>query len=74
MGLLRRLEEDLRDLGPWVQLTPTPCLGRCDKGPVLIAYPEGVVYGGLSPEDALPFRKAHLEGGEIYEEKLLEVI
>jgi sirohydrochlorin cobaltochelatase len=74
LGLLRRLEEDLRDLGPWVQLTPTPCLGRCGKGPVLIAYPEGVVYGGLSPEDALPFRKAHLEGGEIYEEKLLEVI
>jgi len=74
LGLLRRLEEGLRDLGPLVQLTPTPCLSRCGKGPVLIAYPEGVVYGGLSPEDVLPLRKAHLEGGEVYREKLLEVI
>lgn len=74
LELLRRLEEGLGDLRPWVQLTPTPCLGRCGKGPILLAYPEGVVYGRLAPEDTLPLRKAHLEGGEIYAEKLLEVI
>ncbi len=74
LGLLRRLEEGLRDLGPLVQLTPTPCLSRCGKGPVLIAYPEGVVYGGFVQADLLPFRRVHLEGGEVYEKRLLEVI
>lgn len=64
---------DLRQRG-YLQLTPTPCLGRCSRGPVLIAYPEGVVYGGLAPPDLLPLRRAHLEGGEIYAPKLLEVI
>lgn len=74
LALLRALEEGLKDLGPLVQLTPTPCLSRCGKGPVLIAYPEGVVYGGMGPEDVLPLRRVHLEGGEIYKPKLLEVI
>lgn len=76
LGLLRALEEstlDLRQRG-YLQLTPTPCLGRCGRGPVLIAYPEGVVYGGMAPEDLPPFRRAHLEGGEIYAPRLLEVI
>lgn len=76
LDLLRELESitmDLRQRG-YLQLTPTPCLGRCSRGPVLIAYPEGVVYGGLAPPDLLPLRRAHLEGGEIYAPKLLEVI
>ncbi|AFV77311.1 hypothetical protein Theos_2323 (plasmid) [Thermus oshimai JL-2] len=74
LGLLRGLEELLRPLGPLVQLTPTPCLGRCGKGPILVAYPEGVVYGGLGLEDLEAFRRVHLEGGEVYRERLLEVI
>ncbi len=74
LGLLRALEEGLRDLGPLVQLTPTPCLGRCGRGPILIAYPEGVVYGGLGPGDLPALRRVHLEGGEVYRPKLLEVI
>ncbi|GAA6755517.1 CbiX/SirB N-terminal domain-containing protein [Thermus thalpophilus] len=74
LPLLRALEEGLKELGPLVQLTPTPCLGRCGKGPILLAYPEGVVYGGMEPKDVLPFRRTHLEGGEIFAPKLLEVI
>ncbi|WP_117238335.1 CbiX/SirB N-terminal domain-containing protein [Thermus sediminis] len=74
LGVLRGLEEALADLKGVVQLTPTPCLGRCGKGPILMAYPEGVVYGGLGPGDLAPLRRVHLEGGEIYREKLLEVI
>ncbi|KGQ21694.2 CbiX/SirB N-terminal domain-containing protein [Thermus filiformis] len=74
LPLLRALEEALRPFGPQVQLTPTPCLGRCGKGPLLIAYPEGVVYGGLGPEDLPGLLRTHLEGGEVYREKLLEVI
>ncbi len=74
LGVLRGLEEALRDLSSLVQLTPTPCLSRCGKGPVLIAYPEGVVYGGFVQADLLPFRRVHLEGGEVYEKRLLEVI
>lgn len=74
LALLRHLEGALKDLGPLVQLTPTPCLSRCGHGPILLAYPEGVVYGGMTLEDILPFRRIHLEEGEVYRNKVLEVI
>lgn len=59
------------DLGP---AHPYPLPGPLRQGARPPCLPEGVVYGGLSPEDAIPLRKAHLEGGEVYREKLLEVI
>jgi len=74
LAVLRALEEGLRDLASLVQLTPTPCLGRCGKGPILVAYPEGVVYGGLEPRDVPLLRRTHLEAGELFAPKVLEVI
>jgi (2Fe-2S) ferredoxin len=40
------------------------CLGRCDKGPVLVVYPEGVWYSVNSPEDMREVLTAHvIKGG-----------
>ncbi|MEJ6952542.1 2Fe-2S ferredoxin [Natronospora cellulosivora (SeqCode)] len=50
-----------------VMLTNTGCLGICDKGPIVIVYPEGVWYGGVTPDDVEEIVESHLENGEIVE-------
>jgi (2Fe-2S) ferredoxin len=40
------------------------CLGRCDKGPVLVIYPEGVWYSVKTPADIEEVLTKHLAKGE----------
>ena len=44
-------------------LTSTGCLGTCDGGPSVLIYPEGVMYGGVTPEDVNAIIEEHLLGG-----------
>ena len=46
----------------------TPCLGVCAGGPIVVVYPEGVWYVGVTPE--LPERIVveHLRDGRIVED------
>ncbi|WP_018247472.1 2Fe-2S ferredoxin [Orenia marismortui] len=48
-------------------ITNTGCLGICDKGPIVIVYPEGVWYGNVSPDDVEEIVESHLENGEVVE-------
>ena len=57
-------EIDDRDLSGDVMVTNTGCFGICDKGPVVVIYPEGTWYGSVSEEDVGEIVEAHLEGGE----------
>jgi (2Fe-2S) ferredoxin len=52
-GLIQYLESEInnRDLGN-VMITNTGCLKACDRGPVLVIYPEGYWYGNVT-EDSL---------------------
>lgn len=40
------------------------CLGRCDKKPVLVIYPEGVWYTVRTKEDVEEVLKSHMAKGE----------
>lgn len=42
------------------QLTSAGCLGGCDSGPVVLIYPEGVMYGNVSKEDVGAIVDEHL--------------
>ena len=44
-------------------LTSTGCLGTCEQGPSVLVYPEGVMYGGVKPEDVNAIIEEHLLGG-----------
>ena len=44
-------------------LTNTGCMAICDKGPIVIVYPEGTWYGGVTPDDVEEIMDA-LEEGE----------
>lgn len=35
-----------------VDIRPTGCLGLCERGPIVVIYPEEICYLGVTPEDA----------------------
>jgi len=40
------------------------CLDRCDLGPVMVVYPEGVWYNYRTREDVDEIVESHLKGGK----------
>jgi (2Fe-2S) ferredoxin len=67
----QRLKELVRDLGledpgrpeGVVLRTKADCLRVCRDGPVLWIWPEGVIYGGVTPERIERILREHLLGG-----------
>lgn len=55
-----------RDLGEEVMVTSTGCLGICEKGPIVIVYPENTWYGEVTDED-IPEIMDALEEDEVVE-------
>jgi (2Fe-2S) ferredoxin len=43
------------------------CLDRCDQGPVLVVYPEGVWYTYVDHTDIDEIIREHLQHGRIVE-------
>jgi (2Fe-2S) ferredoxin len=52
-----------RELSGDVVISNTGCFGICDKGPVVVVYPEGVWYGNVSEDDVERIFEEHFEGG-----------
>jgi (2Fe-2S) ferredoxin len=59
------------DLSGDVMVTNTGCFGICDKGPVVVIYPEGTWYGNVTEEDIEIIVEKHLVGGEKVKELLI---
>ena len=54
-----------KELGiPGIRVNSAGCLDRCEFGPVMVIYPEGVWYRAETREDIDEILRAHLvEGG-----------
>ncbi|MBU1169100.1 MAG: (2Fe-2S) ferredoxin domain-containing protein [Proteobacteria bacterium] len=52
-GLLQYIEEEVLDRGMDVLLSTTGCMKQCEKGPVLVVYPENQWYGGVESESVI---------------------
>lgn len=55
-----------------VRINGAGCLDRCDLGPVMVIYPEGVWYAMDSKEDIDEIIETHLVKGERVERLLLQ--
>jgi (2Fe-2S) ferredoxin len=64
MELLGYLETELADRGlNNVMVSSTGCLKLCEKGPIVLVYPEGYWYQGVDGEDAIDAILDALEDG-----------
>ena len=46
------------------------CFGLCEKGPVVIVYPDETFYGHMTVADVEPLCKEHILKGRIYEKRV----
>ncbi|MEX0588559.1 MAG: (2Fe-2S) ferredoxin domain-containing protein [Cyanobium sp.] len=56
------LEDPARPSGI-VLRTKADCLRICAQGPILLIWPEGIVYGGVTPERIERILREHVMGG-----------
>lgn len=60
---MEEIEE--RDLGGEVFVNNTGCFGICEQGPVVVVYPGGVWYKGVTIDDVETIMEEHIEGGNV---------
>jgi (2Fe-2S) ferredoxin len=46
----------------------TPCLGVCAGGPIVVVYPEGIWYAGVTPELLERIVTEHLRDGRVIDD------
>jgi NADP-reducing hydrogenase subunit HndC len=63
----RRLQEEIKSCGLQneVSVTMVPDVGRHDAAPIVIVYPEAVIYGPVLPDDARTIVEEHLLKGRV---------
>lgn len=57
-----------------VRINSAACLDRCDEGPTLVVYPEGIWYTYLDHADIDEIIQEHLMGGRVVERLRLDPI
>jgi len=63
--VMQALGEQFEEKGLWggCLLTSSGCMGACDGGPVIVVYPEGVMYSRVTAADVAAIVDEHLIGG-----------
>lgn len=54
-----------------IKVSGSTCLTSCQHGPTVVAYPEGIWYGGVTPDDIPELFDAHSKGTGPVERLLL---
>lgn len=58
------------DLDKEVEIFQSGCFGLCEKGPVVVIFPDETFYGHMTVNDVEPLCKEHLLKGRIYDKKV----
>lgn len=65
-------ELEKHNLQDEIKVVETGCHGFCEKGPIMIVYPEGVFYCRIEPEDIGQIVEEHLLKGRIVDRLLYQ--
>lgn len=60
---LKALQGEGRAIDKTIRINKSGCLDRCELGPVMVIYPEGVWYQYTSTEDVDEILETHVLGG-----------
>jgi len=69
-ALIAELEK--RGLSDRVAVMPTGCQGYCQRAPLVVVEPAGILYHGVAPKDAPRIVSTTIENGDLIEDLLLE--
>ncbi|MEO5333310.1 MAG: (2Fe-2S) ferredoxin domain-containing protein [Magnetococcus sp. YQC-5] len=69
-GYLKARVKQMPDIGS-VRINQSGCLDRCELGPVLVIYPQGVWYNYRNQADLDEILERHIMGGELVHRLLL---
>lgn len=74
LKIIDKMEEELAasGLNKEVKVVKTGCFGLCAEGPIMVVYPEGVMYYRVSPDDISEIVTEHLLKGR-YVQRLMTV-
>lgn len=61
-----------RGLGPLVRANKAGCLDQCERGPIVVIYPQAIWYGGVSLDDVPRIVEHTIVGGRILEDLLID--
>ena len=65
IGLRNYLKDRVKELGlEGVRINAAGCLNRCEEGPAVVVYPEGVWYRLQNKSDIEEIISGHRQGGE----------
>ena len=67
----QRMKELQRHGKGQVRINQSGCLDRCEEGPVIVVYPEGVWYTYVDEQDVDDIIEEHLLNGRVVERLLL---
>lgn len=72
IGIMESFMEEIQDrgLGGEVFVTNTGCFGVCEKGPIVVVYPNNIWYGSVTPDDVEEIMDK-LEEGQVVERLLI---
>ena len=69
---LMKKEIKQRGLRASARANQSGCLDACEYGPVVVIYPEGIWYGGVTPEDVPEIIESHVQNGKPVERLLID--
>lgn len=76
LEIMTKFQEEIeeRGIGREVFLSNTGCFGICEKGPVVVVYPDNVWYVSVTVADVMEILDFHIEGGTPVERFTLRVM
>lgn len=66
MGVYNALNDIVKEKGAEgrVKIVSTGCMGLCAQGPLMVTYPDRVMYTHVTAEDVAEIWESHIEGGK----------